>query len=134
VGKHPFPAEAASATGCDTGNEDPVAFVKAEDIRSQFLDNPDPFMAQNPAVSHSREVTFQNVKVSPADGGRSDPNDGIRSLYNRRPGLIFPGPSPRLMVNQGFHTIFIVTVFRRYFHGFSNKFVLDGISDNLRVG
>jgi hypothetical protein len=40
LGIHPSSAEAASATGGDTGDENFVAFVEAEDIRSQFLDNP----------------------------------------------------------------------------------------------
>jgi len=78
--------------------------VEAEDIRSQFLDNPASLMTKDAAAGHGREVTLQNVKVCPADGGRSDPNDGVRCLHNRRLGPIFPGPAtPRYATLSWLH-------------------------------
>jgi hypothetical protein len=104
--------------------------VEAEDIRSQFLDNPDSLMTKDAAAGHGREVTLQNVKVCPADGGRSDPNDGVRCLHNRRLGPIFPGPATRPLVNKGLHTCCVVSVVCRSLYGFSSELVL---GPNLRM-
>jgi hypothetical protein len=131
LGIHPFSAEAASATGGDTGDENFVAFVEAEDIHSQFLDNPDSLMTKDSAAGYGREVTSQNVKVCPADGGGSDPNDGVRCLHNRRPGPIFPGPATRPLVNKGLHTCRIVSVVCSSLHDSFSELVL---GPNLRIG
>jgi hypothetical protein len=58
MGKHPFPTEAASATGSDTGDEHFVAFLEAKDTRPHFFDDPDPLMTKDPTVSYIRQIPF----------------------------------------------------------------------------
>jgi hypothetical protein len=84
MGKHPLPAEAAPATGGDTGDKHFITFMKINDILSHFLDYPDSFMTQDPTVRHCWNVAFQDVKVGTTDGSHRDPNNCVRFFLNFR--------------------------------------------------
>jgi len=58
-------------------------------------------MTKDAAAGRCRDVTLQNVKIRSANGGRSDPYDGIRCLHNRRLGPNLPGPATRPLVHKG---------------------------------
>ena len=90
MGIHPSLAEVALQAGRDARDEDSLSRVKAGNARSQLFDDADPFVAENAAVGHGRDVSLQDVKIGSADRRRRDSDDGVTRTPNGGPRLVLP--------------------------------------------
>src|SRR6185437_6911944 len=88
---HAFAAIFAVSARGDAGDEHVVAFLELADIRSQFDDLADAFVAQYPARGYFRHVPFKDVQVRTADGRFQDLDDDVARLLDLRLGLVGPG-------------------------------------------
>ena len=103
MGVHPLLAEVALAAGGDARDQDLVALADVGDGAAHLVDDADPFVSEDPARGHRRDVAFEDVQVRPADGGGRDPHDGVGGLSNHRARLVFPGTPARTVINEGLH-------------------------------
>ena len=94
--------------------------MKSRNSRSHFLDNPNSFMTENTSLGNCRNVSLENMQISPADRGRSNPYDSVRRLNDLRLWFILQSQSMGSMENEGAHRVYIVSVIIRFYHCFSS--------------
>ena len=87
----------------DAGDQNPVAGLEGCDPGSDRFDDADAFVAQNAARCTGRHVTFQDMKVGPADGCLHDLHDRIARGLDLRPGPVLQRRLAGTAVNECLH-------------------------------
>src|SRR3546814_14367243 len=77
---HPATAIFAARAGGDAGDQDMITSLEAAHRSAHLFDDPDTFMAENPARLESGDIALENVQVSAANRSfRDQPNTVGRS-------------------------------------------------------
>ena len=105
MGVDTFLAIVALATGTNTGNQNLIALLEIGYTVTNFFNNTDAFMSQNSTALAGRYVSFNNMKISPADSGLYHTDNSVCWLtYDRFINIYKLGKS-RFNISIGFHRI-----------------------------
>jgi hypothetical protein len=77
--------------------------MKLRDARSDLLDYPNAFVAENPSIGHRWEIPLQNVKIGSANRRSGNPHDGIAGILDGRARLTLSGILARTVIDQRIH-------------------------------
>lgn len=80
-----------------------IAGPEGRDGCANPFDNPDSFMAKNPARRAGGYIAFQDMQVGPAYRGAGNPDNGIAWCLDPGIGMIVEALEPWSMINQCFH-------------------------------
>src|SRR3546814_3662792 len=74
---HPATAIFAARAGGDAGDQDMITSLEAAHRSAHLFDDPDTFMAENPARLASGDIALENVQVSAANRRFRDPHNRV---------------------------------------------------------
>ena len=80
-----------------------VAHANAGHRAANVDDDPDAFVAEDPAGRYTGYVTLQDMQVGATNRGGCDTDNRVSGLSDCRLGSFFPGPLSWAFIDEAFH-------------------------------